>query len=74
MARLLVRYDKEAPNNTVTLDNVADAGIAGDFLVIRYTDGVVTFTKHYDIDDVQFDPTGDEPQDGEGQDDTADQQ
>lgn len=66
-------YVKSEDGTSRTLDNVADAGIAGDFLVIRYNDGVVTFTKHYNIDDVQFDPTADAEEDGESTDDTTGQ-
>ena len=65
-------YVKTEDGSSRTLDNVADAGIAGDFLVIRYADGVVTFTKHYNIDDVQFDP-GTDAEDGESTDDTPSQ-
>ena len=68
-------YVKTEDGNSRTLQDVADAGIAGDFLVIRYNDGVVTFTKHYNIDDIQFDPTADqvEEADGESTNDTPDQ-
>lgn len=77
MPQLYIKYGPvgSADPKTVTLENVADAGIANDFLVIRYTDGVVTFTKTDGISDVQFDPTGDTPEeDAEAQDDTPSQQ
>jgi hypothetical protein len=73
MPKLYVKYGTDEAN-TVTLQNVADAGIANDFLVIRYTDGVVTFTKTDRITDVQFDPTEDEAgDDAEATDDTTGQ-
>ena len=58
-----------------TLVGVADAGIAGDFVVVRYNDGIIAFTTSENISDFEFDPTGDtEEADGEGQDNTTDQQ
>lgn len=77
MPKLYVKYAALAGQDpkTVLLDNVADAGVANDFLVIRYTDGVVTFTKTEQITDVQFDPTEDGDSEGaEAQDDTPSQQ
>ena len=68
-------YIKFKDGTSKTLDNVADAGIANDFFVIRFTDGVVTFTSTEPISDAQFDPTEDavEEADGESTDDTTDQ-
>lgn len=71
MAKLLVKYvstDPATPGASIELDNVVDAGIANDFLVVRYSDGVVSFTKTEHIDSAQFDPTGDAPAETEGQD------
>jgi len=76
MPRLYIKYGAvgSADPKTVTLENVVDAGIATDFLVIRHGDGVVTFTKTDGISDVQFDPTGDTPEeDAEATDDTTGQ-
>jgi hypothetical protein len=74
MPKLYVKYAAlgTAEPKTVMLENVADAGIANDFLVIRYTDGVVTFTKTEQITDVQFDPTEDAEEEGAGGEDTND--
>lgn len=76
MAKLYVKYsspDPDTQGGTVQLDNVIDAGIANDFLVVRYANGVVTFTKTDKIDDAQFDPTEDETTDNvQGESDTAD--
>lgn len=68
-------YLKFKDGTSKTLENVVDAGIANDFFVIRFTDGVVTFTETEPISDAQFDPTEDEPAeaDGESTDDTPSQ-
>lgn len=61
MAKAYIKYSSaDETAKAVQLDNVVDVGIANDFLVIRYKDGVVTFTKTDLIDDVQFDPTEDQ--------------
>lgn len=61
------------PGGTVELQNVVDAGIANDFLIVRYSDNVVSFTKTDYIDSAQFDPSDGEEADAEGSDDTTDQ-
>lgn len=67
-------YIKTTDGASRTLDNVVDAGIAGDFVVLRFADGVVTFTTTENITDVQFDPTEDAAEeDGEGTNDTPSQ-
>lgn len=77
MAKLYVKYVPKTgfeEGTQVVLENVMDVGIANDFLVVRYTDGVVTFTKTEYITDAQFDPTEDEPTDNvQGDDNPADQ-
>lgn len=75
MAKLLLKYsgkDSNDPGTQVTLDNVVEAGVASDFLIIRHTDGVVVFLKTGNIDSVQFDPTEDQSADAESTDDTND--
>jgi hypothetical protein len=77
MAKLFIKFRAQgsADPKVATLENVVDAGIANDFLVIRYADGVVTFTTTENITDVQFDPTEDGDTEGaEAQNDTPDQQ
>lgn len=67
-------YIKNKDGTSRTLDGVVDAGIANDFLVVRFTDGVVTFTQTEPISDVQFDPTEDATEeDGESANDTPSQ-
>lgn len=79
MPKLFIKFRAQgsADPKVATLENVVDAGIANDFLVIRYGDGVVTFTTLENITDVQFDPTEDAEEEGasgEDKDDTPDQQ
>ena len=67
-------YIKKKDGSTLIKEDVVDAGIANDFLVVRYSDGVVTFDDTENIDSVQFDPTADAEEDsGESTDDTPSQ-
>lgn len=76
MGKLLIKHTGENGElYTRTLENVIDAGVANDFLAIRYADGTVTFTKSEPINEFQFepDPPTDEADSGEGQNDTPSQ-